>query len=698
MMNAKISGVALCATALWAPQAFPQHEHDHQIEEIIISASQNRSRAETALPVNVLTGEELSQKAAATLGDSIKTTLGVHSSSFGAGVGQPVVRGLSGNRVTVLENNLSTLDASGASQDHASTVEALLAERIEIVRGPATLLYGSGAIGGVVNVIDNRIPRQLPQALTGAVETRFSRADSGRVAVARLEGGASSLAWHLDGVFRETDDYDIPGWAIDEAALEHAEHEAGEHNEELENSRHFVANSDTEAQRLTAGASWIGDGAFAGVAVTRLENNYGLPPGAHGHTEHEEPAGAHEEAHSEFVRLDMEQERIDLVAATDLGAVFHRTELQLSSNRYEHQELEGEQTGTRFTNDGLEGRIKLHHRIGSWSGLAGVHASDRDFAAVGEEAFIPESQIGTIGIFLLETLDQNNFTHEFGARFEQPRIDTTNACDYEETTWSASAASIWHYREDANLSLSLSRAQRTPSVEELYSNVDGGSCTARQDPETFIVHGATGRFELGNPGLSVETAQNLELGWHKHLGPVQAEVNLFYNRFDDFIYLSDVGEHEEVIVSRYLQEDATFKGIEGQVLLPLDLGGHHLDLTLFGDLVRGELNDGQPLPRIPPARIGFEMAYASQDHWSVRLRTTAVGEQDEVAPEESTTDGYVRVDAHWDYHLPVGNEEVVLFLKGENLTDEEIRDHSSLLKNYAPERGRSFQVGLRYSF
>ncbi|MCW8196588.1 TonB-dependent receptor [Proteobacteria bacterium 005FR1] len=717
-MKTKALALAIAACGAWVPvHAQHQHDHEHEIEEIIVTSAQNKTRAQTALPIDVLSGEALSRNAAATLGETIKNTVGVHSTSFGAGVGQPVIRGLSGNRVTVLQNNLHTLDASGASQDHASSVEALLAERIEILRGPATLLYGDAAIGGVVNVIDNRIPNEVPAATQGAVELRSSTVDSGEVGVLRFDGGAGKFAWHLDGVYRQSDDYDIPGRAVDEAALEalahaheeeHAQEEAG--HEELENTKGFVANSSTESQSLTGGASWVGGRGFIGLAINRLENDYGLPPGAHGAHGHE---GVHEEnlaeqthelEHGDEVRIEMEQTRVDLESGLELDGFLESLNMQLSSNRYEHREVFGPEVGTVFENDGLEGRFTANHGgPEGWSGVIGLQVTDRDFSAIGEESFIPQSDIRSAGLFVMESLERGDFIYEFGARVGRQSIETRGACDQSETTLSASAASIWNYREDSNLSLALSHAQRAPTVEELYSNVDAAICATASDPESWVEHAATARIELGHADLDVEVANNLEIGWHKHLGDLKAEVNLFYNQYHDFIYLSDVGEFEETVVSRYLQDDATFKGIEAQIAFPLLRFSEkqHLGLSLFGDYVDAELdsgeNKGDDLPRIPPARLGFELAYAHQD-WLARLRTTAVNEQDKVAEGELPTDSYTRVDAYLDYHLPLQNQELIVFVKGLNLLDEEIRDHTSFLKHYAPAPGRSFELGLRYRF
>lgn len=690
--------IALSTLLAGSLPALAQHQHrDHAIEEIVVTSSQNKTRAQTALPVNILAGEKLRENAGATLGDTIKNTVGVHSSSFGAGVGQPVIRGLSGSRVSVLQNDLSTLDVSGASQDHASSVEALLAERIEILRGPATLLYGNHAVGGVVNVIDGRIAEVLPAATGGALELRSGSVDSGRAAVGKVDGALDQLAWHLDGLYRESGNYQIPGWAVDEVAVEALFHQDGDPVPagELENSHGEVLNSSTEASQWTAGGSWIGERGFLGLAVTRLNNEYGLPPGAHGHDHSTDPLAAAEDV---FVRLDMEQSRVEMNSGLELSGPVERIDLQLASNRYEHRELEGSDVGTVFENDGLEGRFTVNHQgPGSLSGVTGLQMTDRNFSATGEEAFIPPSDIRAAGLFTLQSFSSGAFTYELGARLNHQQIETRADCDSRESTWTASGAGIWNYREDSNLTLSLSRSQRAPTVEELYSNLDTATCRSQADPALRVMHAATARFELGNAQLRPETANNLELAWRKHLGRIRAEINLYYNRFDDFIYLSDVGEFQQALVSQYLQDDAIFKGFESQVLIPFAVLSGHLDLTLFADYVQAELATGEDLPRIAPGRAGLELAF-TRDSWSARLRGTGVGKQDRVAAGEWPTDGYLRVDAYLDYHLPVGDEELLVFLKGSNLGDEEMRDHTSFLKLYAPAPGRSVELGLRYRF
>lgn len=695
------------ATTLTTATAQAQHDHEPHLDEIIVSSSQNKTLADTALPVSVLSGEQLRKQAAATLGETIASEPGVQSSSFGNGVGQPVIRGLSGNRVSVLQGNLETLDAANLSPDHASAVEALLADRIEIIRGPSTLLYGNGAMGGVVNVIDNRIPESRPDAITGGLELRGNTVDDGKTAVGKMEGAAGSIAWHLDGMVRDTNDLKIPDYAIDEAALEEAHHDDDpgmpeeEHEEAVENTDGYIGNSNTEAHSGTAGISWVGEKAFAGVAISTLENEYGLPPGAHVHEhgeeeEHEEEEHHEEEHHAEVVRLNQEQTRIDAKAGIGLSGPFEQFTAHLNHNDYEHVELEGDETGTVFTNRGLTSRFTLNQRpVNGFSGVLGLQAADSSFEARGEEAFIPKSDIQTYGLFAVETLETERFIHEFGLRIDRQSIDTRGQCDNAETSWSGSLGSVWKAAESLNVSATYTRSERAPSVEELYSNVDATTCTTSSTP---VEHLATARLELGNPALTTESSNNIELGIRKYQGPVRFHASVYYNQFDDFIYLADTGELDEVIVSEYLQDDTDFYGLEAELTFPLLVfDDQHLDMSLFGDLVKGELDSGQPLPRIPPARLGAAWEYLITD-WAFNLRIARVDEQSDVAPGEATTGGYTRIDAGMDYHLPLGDNELLVFLKGQNLTDEEIRDHTSFMKNYAPAAGRGYVLGLRLEF
>jgi iron complex outermembrane receptor protein len=687
----------------FSSKAMAQHEEEsHEIEEIIVTSALNRSKADTALPVHVLSDENLREQVANTLGETLRNLPGVHTTSFGVGVGQPVIRGLSGNRVAVLQNNMTTADASGVSQDHTSALEPLLAERIEVLRGPATLLYGNGAIGGVVNVIDNRIPAEPIEELSGALEVRANSVNQGKTAVAKVEGGSGAFSWHLNAVNRDADDTDIPGFAIDESLLadhdEDPEEEEEEHEEE-ENTRGYIDNSDYDADQFTLGGAWHFADGFIGIAVSELNNNYGIPPGAHGHHEEEGEEEEEEEHHDESIRIDMEQRRVDVHGEFGLAGFFKRLTFQLVSNEYEHRELEGDEIGTRFVNDGREGRLSLKHGDGSVAGAIGLQWLQRDFSAIGDEAFIPPVDIESWGLFAVELFDLDPLVLEFGLRWDRQQINTASACTTDKDSLSASASALWRWSEDTNVYATFNRSQRAASVEEAFSNVNLNTCTVQTDEALLVEHAATARVELGNPNLDRETANNLELGFTRYRGDLTWEINAFYNQFSDFIYLADTGElPEETIVSTYLQDDATFYGLEAKATWLLEMQDDaHVDLSLFGDWVRAKLDDDGFIPRIPPVRVGMEIAWIN-NRWSAKLLSNVVDKQDNIAVDETATDGYVRWDLYADYHWNFNDRELLLFAKLNNLSDEEIRDHTSFLKAFAPSAGRDLSLGLRFIF
>jgi iron complex outermembrane receptor protein len=387
----------------------------NELNEIVISASPlEESAAGINQAVSVLTGEALRNEAAATIGETLKNEPGVTNSGFGPGVGKPVIRGQVGNRVKVMQDSLGTLDASSASGDHAITTEALVAERIEILRGPATLRYGNGAIGGVVNVIDNRIPDELPEETHGAIEYRHNNVNDQNSTVIVLDGAIKDTplgnwAWHLDGLYRDSNDVEIEGLA--------QRPEGDEDPADHETTQGFISNTDTQANTVTGGLSWIGDQGFIGLSVSEMENQYGIPPGGHDHDE--EP---------ELIRIDMEQTRVDLKSEwQDILPGIELGRFRVSYNDYEHIELEGGEKGTRFTNEAIEGRVELlHQEIAGWAGAIGLQLEDRQFAAIGEEAFIPKSDIQNTGLFWVGETSHGDWSSKYSHRWSlldrRPRI------------------------------------------------------------------------------------------------------------------------------------------------------------------------------------------------------------------------------------------------------------------------------------
>ncbi len=673
--------------------------HTHEtVDEIVVTTTMQRTAAETALPVNVLSGELLRERVAATLGETLNELVGVHSSSFGTGVGLPVIRGQSGNRVQILQGGVSNIDASAVSPDHANSVEAALAERIEVLRGPATLLYGNGAIGGVVNIIDNRIPRTVPEAVTGFLETRHNTVSDQQMSVIKLDSGVGQFAWHVDGVYRESNNTRIPGFALNPETIDFSD---TEELEELLEGKGHIPNSNTRSHAGTLGGSWVFEGGYLGASVNRLRNNYGVPDGAH--EEHHEDEKHAEETEEGGLRIDMEQDRIDIDGMVSLAGLFESAQGRLSFVDYQHVEVEGDgSTGTRYRNKGHEGRFSFAHRpLGPMQGILGIQFNNMKFSAEGEEAYIAPTDISSAALFTVQTIERGNMIYEFGLRTERQRFDQSGGrCDQSKSGVSGSASSLWRFRENTNLLFSVAHSQRTPTVEELYSNINSLSCAEPSEEHDLIAHFATNRLEIGDPNASKERSSNIELGWRQHSGAVTGELNVFYNNIRDYLYLQDTGEFEDDIeIARITQQDALFTGIEAQVTLPVWSGDQgETELSLFGDYVRARFDEGGNVPRIPAARFGAEVSHAHAD-WVYKLRATRVETQNKTArSNESSTDGYTLLNVVVDYHAQVSGKELLLFAKGNNLLNEKIRNHTSRLKDLAPQSGRGYELGLRLQF
>jgi iron complex outermembrane recepter protein len=675
-------------------------------EEILVTASADaRGQLELAQPTAVVGGEELRRRLEPSLGETLSKEAGVSSTYFGPGASRPVIRGLGGDRVRVLQDGVGAGDASNTSPDHAVSIDPLTAERIEVLRGPSTLLYGSSAVGGVVNVIDQRIPDRVPSApVTGVVELRGGTVADERSGAAVLDGGGGEWAWHVDFLKRETDDYEIPGFAESEAFRraeeeEHGEEEEGEEHEE--EAFGVLENSALETESGSVGLSWVSEGGFLGVSVGGLDSLYGVPGHAHHHEGEEGEEGEeHQEEEEAPVRVDLEQRRADLRGAiTRPFGPFRGARLRFGTTDYEHSELEGAEIGTVFTNDTREGRFELVQRpFGALSGSFGAQVATRDFTAVGEEAFIPPTETESWALFAFEELAQGPLSWLFGARYEKQDVSADLPAIPPESLesrigidsrsfdgFSASAGVVWRPAEAYSFALSLARSTKLPNAEELFSNGP---------------HIATRAFEVGDPNLEQETSLGADLSLRKHGGKLSGEVSLFANRFDDYIFEQATGDEADGLpVFRFVQRDAEFVGAELTGVAELYHGEpHHFDLELGADFVRAELRDtGEPLPRIPPRRYRLGLHYLGE-----RLQGTVEGQrveaQDRLAPLETRTEGYTLLNASLSYRFFFGERLLDLLLRGTNLTDEEARNHVSFLKDLVPLPGRDVSLAVRFSF
>ncbi len=643
-----------------------------ELDDVIVTAPITQKISEFVSPVTVLSDEELRLKVGHSIGETLKNELGITSQSFGPGVGTPIIRGQSGSRVKVLNNGVGSNDVSAISPDHASSVEALLAERIEVLRGPATLLYGSGLMGGVVNVLDNRILGKLPDKLvTSTLEQRFDSVSDETATVMKVEGGKSALAYHLDGFYRDRNNMDIGGSAIDVKSAQVTDPSLNV----IQNPQGFINNTSAHAISGSAGLSLVGDPGFAGVSINRLENNYGIAPDGSG---------------GDLTRIDLKQSKYDF--KSELKKPLNFAELlqtKLSYTDYQHTEIADGVASAFFTNKTYESRLEMtHNPVGIFKGLLGFQALASDFAAINKASnavIVPETQTTSYGVFALESFKTGVLANQVGLRVEDTALLPESMQSLNYTPVSASVASVWDLNEKNSLNLAITRSQRAPQVQELL--VDG-------------YHDATRSYEKGNINLHEETSYNLDLGYKFKADWVKAQLDLFHNWAVDYIYQQRNGQFIQgaaVLESR--QADATFMGYESKLVFPvLQNKWGFVDLTLFSDFTRGQFVNDTDVPRMPPLRFGLQLDH-SVGLWASSIRLTR-GEAQVYAGEHDTpTTGYLLLSMDTQYKvLGVKGVDVMVFAKANNLTNELIRNSTSYLRNYAPEPGRGVEIGFRVSY
>lgn len=679
-----VLAIAAPATIAAETGAHPHTARDEAktLDEVKVTATPlARAVDELARPVAVLAGEALDEQRAATLGETLDKLTGVQNASFGPGVGRPVIRGLDGTRVQVLANGQPSFDASTVSADHAISIDPFLADSIEVLKGPANLFFGSGAIGGAVNVVDNRIPRERAERfISGRAEVRAGTGNDEAATLLRLDGGVDAFAWHFDGLVRDTGDIDIPGFAY--SAAERAE-EIAEGEDPSEFDRDTLPGSATNTTSMNGGLAWLGERVFLGASLSDFATRYGVPGHSHGHgDDHDHEQGGEEDG----VEIDLNQQRTEVRAGiNDLGVI---QQLAFSGvrNEYNHVELEGTEIGTRFVNDAEQYRLEaVQAPIAGWEGAIGLQYSFRDFVADGEEAFVPPSETRDRGLFLLQERAFGSVKLELGARRDEVEVELSDGLAARDfTADSASLGLLWEPNDRWHFTANLDRAERAPAAEELFA--EGA-------------HVATSTFEIGDPLLDIERADRLELGAHLHGERFEADVAIYRTEFNDFIYLEDTGlEIDELPVRLWTQADATFTGweIEGTVVLA-DAANGRWTLRGFVDGVRGELDAGGNLPRIAPGRVGLDLGW-TLDAWRASAGVVHYRDQDRVAEGETPTDGFTLLDAQVSYHWDTRTFGWEAYLQGSNLTDEEARLHTSFLKDKVPLMGRNLTAGLRVFF
>lgn len=686
--------VALSTTAFVSSVSANAQDDDdphHAIDQIVVTATPlSRTVEELAQPSSVLFGNELVRKQSTSIGETLSQEPGLSSSYFGPISSRPVIRGQFGERVRVLTNGLDSLDASALSEDHQTTVEGLLAERIEIIRGPATLLYGSGAAGGLVNVVDTRFVREpLGSAFNGGIALGADTAVGNRDAAARAHFGTENIAFNADYFFRSTDDIEIPGYAESRVLRELEEAEGGG-AEEGEEAFGSVENTDSETSGGALGVSFTGDYGFFGVSLSGFDSDYGIP--GHEHEHDEEPPVPGAPAEEESIRIDLEQTRVDAKGDIDFDGTFlSGIRFRAAVNDYQHTELEGAEAGTIYDVQGTDGRVEFKHvKWHRLEGAVGVQYKRIDFDAIGDEAFVPASDTQRASLFIYEELGvTDTLVLQASARIEDQSISgPTLAVDYDDRAFGASIGAVWRPRDDLRVSANLGHTERHPNSTELYAD---GPHVAAQRYER-------GSVTLGNGLLDREESTNIDLTLHGDSGLVEWTVTGFVNSVEDYILLRPTGiELDELPVYDFDQADVEFVGMEAEALVELvDIVDTHLHLRAFADFVRAEEGvTGAKLPLIPPRRIGFGL-HGKWRSVDASVNVTFVDDQDKVAANELPTEGYTLLNADFSYTFE--EPGMYVFLRATNLLDEEIRQHTSPLKDLVPLPGRSLHFGLRYEF
>lgn len=690
-----ILGVPLTSVLVTAP--VDAHDAGPVLETVRVSATAlDEDPWNIASSFSVVEGQQLFERTQATLGDTLNGLPGVHADTFGGGASRPVIRGQSASRIKLLSDSSSLLDASDISPDHATTIEPFLIEKVEVLRGPATLLYGSGAIGGVVNVLDKKIPDARPEnGFEGSMAVRGTSVSREKAALVEFTAQATEhLMMHAEGAVRDADDYRAPGWGPQGGRVDGTHARSG---------------------NASVGLSWVGDSGYLGLAYSYRDDDYGLPGHSHeyegchphGSALH---CGSHDEEddHDHGHEHEHEHEAAPLVALLskrlDLRGEIHepfagveRIRLRTSHTDYRHHEIEAGEISTTFLNKGYEARIEVQHAaLLGWRGVTGVQYGNTEFSAIGAEAFIPTTKSDTLGLFVVEHYELNGAWHfEMGVRQEwqkhQPLNDPRGRPKFSDSATSLSAAAIWEVVPDYFLTLSTARSGRLPHAQELYAR---GIHLASNTYECGLMpHVMTCGGVQNDAGLKVETSNNVELSLRKPTGDLTFSIGGYYNDVDDYIYARTLDRFEGFRLIKYTQRDAKFKGLEAEATYRFGAG---ISATLFGDYVRAELAGGGDLPRIPAARYGTRVN-SNVGSYGAELEYYRVEAQDDIADHETVTPGYDMVNLTVSYSSR-DRTGYSVYLRGSNLLDEQVWNHSSFLANVVPLPGRSLSLGMRLAF
>ncbi|MCL2831451.1 MAG: TonB-dependent receptor [Betaproteobacteria bacterium] len=640
---------------------------------------------------SVLEGDKKTMSQKGSLGETLNGVPGISSTYFGPASSRPIIRGLDGDRIRLLQNGVGALDASSLSYDHAVPQDPAATDAIEVVRGPAALLYGGSATGGVINTVDGRIPREPLSGFGGEIDAGYASGSNERSGSAKIElgtagteEGQSGLAIHADVFSRSNGELRIPGyaWSAQKRAQGGSESDA----------KYRLPNSDGRADGGALGASWVWKDGFAGLAYSNYDANYGSVAEA-------------------GVRLKMKQDRFAAAGeARNLSGFFQALKFDFAYTDYEHREIENGEIGTIFRNRGYEARLEGRHaRMGILDGVLGMQLGQNRFSALGEEAFVPQTDTENAALFLYEEAALSEaFKLNFGGRVEYARhrpdaagnLRFSGSEERSFTAMSAALGSTWKFTPALSLALGLAYTERAPSFYELYANGE---------------HVATGAFERGNQNLEKERSVSSDIALRFKEGRDSASISAYYQRFRNYIALESTGRFcstqggQESCSSssgggglpEYLYHgvQAEFYGFEAEGKKRVfDNRNGWLDLSLGADYTwTKNRNTGEPLPRIAPFRLTGGMTYGNGP-WEAALSVQHAAAQNRVPGGESTTDGYTMFGLALSYRFTGAGQSWLLYLRGDNLGNVEARQATSILRDTVPLAGRSVKAGVSVQF
>ncbi len=716
--------VNLCWGQSALAQISPASSTTNRLDEVIVTASPfQQTLFDQAQPVSVLSGQPLKLKIAPTLGETLSGESGISSSSFSAGASRPIIRGLADNRVLILNNGTDVFDVSNLSPDHAPTVNALISQKIEVVRGPATILYGSNAIGGVVNVVDNRIPTEVPsQPITGELDSRFNSADLERSGAGSVDLRLDpNFVFHFDATILRSDSYSIPGPALSQRIRGLLSPEQKARGNHFGGDPHgTVPNTFVFTRDFGTGLSYVSEHGFIGISFSQFLSHYGVA---------DDPEVDDAIATPEHVTLDVTKRQYSLHGGlTDPVPGFSNVDFRLAYTDYKHDELDDGSVGATFKTSGIDSRLELTQKeIGSFNGALGAQFLYKELSVLGGEAFLQPTKTYDAAVFAFEEykLPSLPLRLQIGGRVEYNTVSISSddpdltslvrgsSKSREFLPLSVAGSAIYDITPNTNAALTVRYSERAPTAEELFARG---------------AHDATFQFIIGDPDLSKERVLGVDLTIKKRTGIITGSVGGFYNHFFDFIDFSSTGDTEDGLrVFNYTDKRANFLGGEVQAawhLLPQEITSsensgmdgkttrelitgtsstvapnpHDLFFEVRTDYVHAQDETAdRPLPRIPPWRYSGALVYQGQQ-WSVRVEGLRVESQDRVSEFETETGGYTFLNASLDYTFSTGGTMWNAYLRGTNLTNEEARNHSSFLKEVAPLPGRGVLVGLKLTF